>query len=214
MRAEVVVNSSTQSDPRPLFDAYLFIDWSGAGKRGPLRPKNDNIWIGDRVRGTQSGCEEYCRTRTEAMGCVERRLREHLVSSRRVLLGFDFSYGYPRGFAAALGLAGDERPWRRIWREVGRRIADGVDNANNRLGVAGQLNAQVRAEGLPGPFWGRLKKSVVADLPITSPAYPAVTRCGGPLPKFRMTETRVGSGIFSAWQVFVSAHHNHRCMPC
>ncbi|MBM4360975.1 MAG: cobalamin biosynthesis protein CbiG, partial [Deltaproteobacteria bacterium] len=187
---------------RPLFDAYLFVDWSGAGKKGPLKPKKDNVWIGHRVRGTPRGSERYCRTRAEAMEYVERRLREHVAASRRVLLGLDFAYGYPAGFADALGLAGDDPPWRMIWREIRRRITDGPDNANNRFGVAGQLNAAVRAEGLPGPFWGRPKKTAVEGLPVTSPAYPAATRRGVSLPKFRRTETRVGTAIFSTWQVF------------
>jgi len=71
---------------------------------------------------------------------------------RRVFLGFDFAYGYPAGFAKALGLTSDLPPWRSIWDEFSRLLRDDEDNHNNRFDVAAELNR--RCGPLPGPFWG------------------------------------------------------------
>jgi molybdopterin molybdotransferase len=66
----------------------------------------------------------------------------------RVLLGFDFGFGYPCGFAQALtgqsfGLG--------VWDWLAERIEDGPDNSNNRFKVADQINLTL---GSVGPFWG------------------------------------------------------------
>jgi len=70
----------------------------------------------------------------------------------RVLIGFDFPYGYPSGFAAALGLKGSGPPWRATWNELASLISDGDDSRNNRFKVASHLN--LRCGPGPGPFWG------------------------------------------------------------
>ena len=41
-------------------------------------------------------------------------LRQFVAGGERVLVGFDFPYGYPAGFAAALDLTGP--PWLAVWR--------------------------------------------------------------------------------------------------
>lgn len=192
----------TGQPSQTLFDAYLFIDWSSAATKGPMRPKRDQIWIGERIRGAQPRDEKYCRTRHAAIEHLVPRLREHRDAGRRLLIGFDFAYGYPAGFAAALGLPDGTPRWRAIWEDIGRRIDDDESNLNNRFEVAGALNLAVRANGTPGPFWGRPKKHAVPGLPCTSPTYPAQAMRGQALPKYRLTETRVGRGIFSPWQTF------------
>jgi hypothetical protein len=67
------------------------------------------------------------------------------------LVGFDFPYGYPVGFAAALGLTDTPR-WLGVWREIASRIVDRDDNSNNRFEVAGDLNRRI--SGGCYPFWG------------------------------------------------------------
>lgn len=91
-----------------MFDRYIIVDWSASNS--PKTGK-DSIWIcdlgeaGDPVSTNPS-------TRRQA----EEQLRELLIKAadrgERVLIGFDFPYGYPRGFAAALGLegSGDVQP--------------------------------------------------------------------------------------------------------
>lgn len=67
------------------------------------------------------------------------------------LVGFDFPYGYPTGFAAALGLT-DTPQWLGVWREIASRIVDRDHNSNNRFEVAGDLNRRI--SGGCYPFWG------------------------------------------------------------
>jgi hypothetical protein len=78
-------------------------------------------------------------------------LRGLVRREQMVLVGFDFPYGYPAGFAAALGVT--ETPaWTGIWREITGLIVDRDDNSNNRFEVAGDLNCRVSNSCYP--FWG------------------------------------------------------------
>ena len=63
-----------------------------------------------------------------------------------MLLGFDFPFGYPAGFAARLGLAGP--PWRAVWDEIAGLLADDERNRNNRFEVAEMLNRRVSRRGV------------------------------------------------------------------
>ena len=70
----------------------------------------------------------------------------------RVLLGFDFPFGYPAGFAARLGLPGP--PWRAVWDEIAGLVEDDQNNRNNRFDVAAaiqppDLGRRVSVLGLP-----------------------------------------------------------------
>ena len=132
-----------------LFDAYMMVDWSAAAVP---RTGKDSIWIcaGER-RG--SGIELAALENPPTRAAARARLAELLAATRRrglkTLAGFDFPFGYPRGFARALGLAGPA--WRAAWDEVSRLIEDGDNNANNRFEVGADLNRRL---GAPGPFWG------------------------------------------------------------
>lgn len=70
---------------------------------------------------------------------------------QRVLVGWDFSFGYPKGFAKALGLK-KKLAWRRIWEVIDHLIIDTPANVNNRFVVGGELNHRARMGS--GPFWG------------------------------------------------------------
>ena len=90
-------------------------------------------------------------TRNLAIHHALERLTHHVQSNYRVLIGFDFPYGYPHGFAKALGFD-DEEPWINIWQDLSDRIKDDEHNKNNRFGVASELNKIISGEGV-GPFW-------------------------------------------------------------
>lgn len=80
-------------------------------------------------------------------------------AGRRVLAGFDFPLGYPKGFALHLtGNPGAQSVWR--WLEM--HLVDGPDNRNNRFELAAGINAQF---GGAGPFWGRPKGLDLPALP-------------------------------------------------
>lgn len=132
-----------------LFDRYIVVDWSASA-----RPKQgrDSIWIAD--LSTKGGSRriryDNPSTRHEALRILMGRMGKGLAAGQRILAGFDFPFGYPRGTAARLGLSGS--PWRALWDLLESEIEDAEDNRNNRFQVAARLNRQLTGE--PFPFWG------------------------------------------------------------
>lgn len=76
-----------------------------------------------------------------------------LVKDERVLIGWDFAFGYPAGVAAALGMSG----WSGLWAWVQARIKDNADNQSNRFELAAQMNGAMGSS--EGPFWGHVGKT-------------------------------------------------------
>jgi len=77
-----------------LFDAYLFIDWSAANVVHPQHPTANSVWIGELINHSGFKRETYFRTRNAAIEHVLASLLNDVKASRRVLVGFDFPYGY------------------------------------------------------------------------------------------------------------------------
>lgn len=127
--------------------------------------------------------------------CARTRLGEALAdlkkSDKRVLVGFDFPFGYPHGTACALGLPSGWPAWREMWRELHRLICDGPDNSNNRFCVANQLNQRVPADG---PFWGK-PNDALDHLGRKCPPY------SDDLPEERLCEKRVPKAK-PVWQLY------------
>lgn len=174
-----------------LFETIVTVDWSASAT--PARG-SDSLWIGvlDVASGATVASVENPPTRREALD----RLVE-LVEGRpdqRVLIGFDFAFGYPVGLAAALGLDGE--PWRAIAGLVAELLTDGPRNANNRFAVAAELNRRL---ALPagGPFWGCPAGEAGPHLQPRKPP-------PGPLVEWRAVEARLRAGgrrPFSGWQL-------------
>jgi hypothetical protein len=126
-----------------MFDRIVIVDWSAANHRKKGR---DSIWI------CQHGSEPLnLGTRVEARAHLEELLADAIKKGERTLIGFDFPFGYPAGFASRLGFHGEE-PWRAVWDEIARLIRDGDDNRNNRFCVGAELNRRVSRKRFP--FWG------------------------------------------------------------
>jgi hypothetical protein len=129
-----------------MFDLVIIVDWSAANVP---RVGRDSIWL------CRSSAEDETLinppTRRLAQTQLGAWLEAAYHSGRRVLLGFDFPFGYPCGFAARLGLKGP--PWRAVWDEIAGLVKDDEDNRNNRFEVAEALNRRVSGGGFP--FWGR-----------------------------------------------------------
>ena len=170
-----------------LFDAYIAVDWSARGKPSPQKPSKDSIWVGEAASGTASPQEHYFRTRQACQTYLHERLAHHLRERHRVFLGFDFAYGYPSGYAQALGLGELATPWRRTWAELSRMIYD-RDNLSNRFEVAAALNARCGGEE-PGPLWGCPSKREEPSLKATSPGFPYQVS-EQTLPRLRLTDKR------------------------
>ncbi|WP_166486037.1 molybdopterin guanine dinucleotide synthesis [Jannaschia sp. CCS1] len=99
---------------------------------------------------SRSGREvvSYYRTRIAAMRVLTGLLDGELRAGRRVLVGFDFPFGYPQGFARAV--TGHDDPLR-VWEWMAAAIRDDDRNRNNRWDVAKMLNGMFPGVG---PFWG------------------------------------------------------------
>jgi hypothetical protein len=121
-----------------LFDRFVTVDWSAASQ--PKTGK-DSVWICDlRAEGKPSTLNP--RTRGQAEGLVRDILCEARDLGQRVLVGFDFPYAFPTGFAAALGLEGPA--WRAVWDYLEFAIRDdGRTNKSNRFEVASAINARL-----------------------------------------------------------------------
>jgi hypothetical protein len=128
-------------------------------------------------------------TRRRAVAEINVILRGLASREQTVLVGFDFPYGYPAGFAGALGLAYTPA-WLAIWREIASRIVDGDDNSNNRFEVAGDLNRRVSGVGYP--FWGCPEGRQVATVSCTK---------GGPGSLLEKRSTDIGS-MQPIWKLY------------
>ena len=170
-----------------IFDAYLMIDWSANSK--PKKGK-DSIWYYLLQRG-QDPISKNPKTRHIAFEQIRCLLLTNKIRRVRTLVGFDFAYGYPKGFAAALRLQGE--PWLAVWQEVSR-IIDENDNRNNRFEVAAELNK--RLTGSPFPFWGCPSRHENSTLSLRR----LRPHCKNDLPERRITDRCPGSQ--PVWKLF------------
>lgn len=139
-----------------LFTHYIAVDWSAQNK--PKRGK-DSIWISeDSFEKGHVGLWNI-RTRDETLRSIKDRMRLAIESEQRLLVGFDFAFGYPAGFAKAL--TGDTN-WRSVWNWLGEAVEDNSKNQSNRFEVAGHMNSIIGLEA--GPFWGHPHQHEYANL--------------------------------------------------
>jgi hypothetical protein len=183
-----------------LFDAYIFVDWSAANGAGPRRPTADAVWVGELVPSLRHQKETYHRTRGSGVTFVLEILRAHVQAGRRVLVGFDFPYGFPAGFAASLTLPTGPQSWWVIWAELADRVIDTDNNISNRFAAAGELNTIVRG-GRAGPFWGRPTGTVIAVVDPRSPSFPVQCAGGVMLERLRIVEARLRR-VQETWKLF------------
>ena len=134
---------------------------------------------------------EYERTRHEALDRLAGLIAGELDAGRRVLVGFDFPFGYPAGVAERL--AGKASALA-LWDWLAERIEDGPDNDNNRYAVAAEINAAY--PGI-GPFWGRPTKWSYPTIPVRASAR---SRQESQPPERRIAD-RHAKGAKTVWQL-------------
>jgi precorrin-8X/cobalt-precorrin-8 methylmutase len=181
--------------PDRLFDRFVFVDWSASSTP---RVGDNSVWFAD---CNSTGVRTHNpRTRQRAVDHLQALLTSAVAAEERVLIGFDFPYGYPVGLADALRLAGGGHPpWRRTWDELGHLVTDDRRNANNRFQVAAQLNARLGPE--PGPFWGSPRDATGPHLSVTKGTFPYRTRANVDLAEYRLTEKRARRQLSSTWKL-------------
>jgi precorrin-8X/cobalt-precorrin-8 methylmutase len=142
------------------FDRYIAVDWSAANER---RTGKDSIWIAELgPDGVQPSVNPS--TRAEATSLLIERIGAARAANERVMVGFDFVFGYPRG--AARAIAG-KPGWRAMWDAIGEAVKDSADNKSNRFDVAAQFNRVLELEH----FWGHPPHHRYADLTPTRPQH-------------------------------------------
>ena len=154
--------------PMPLFHTHIVVDWSARSEPSPAEPTKDAIWWAvARIDGRRAPAldePEYARTRHDALRRLVRLIAGELDAGRRVLVGFDFPFGYPKGVAAHLT---GERSALALWDWLAVRIENTPDNTNNRYEVAAAINAAY--PGL-GPCWGRPARWPFPTIPVRKSA--------------------------------------------
>ncbi len=130
-------------------DRLVMVDWSANST--PKSGRN-SIWVADGNinSGDASGAvsaRNYA-TRQEAIDAIVMLIDDVLADNLRALVGFDFSFGYPLGFARYF--RGQARPWERIWQYMAANVTDSARNANNRFDVANNINAAANVAF----YWG------------------------------------------------------------
>lgn len=180
-----------------LFDAYVMVDWSASST--PKTGK-DSIWIGvnkkdARFRPTFEAHNPA--TRAAAMATLREVLADLRRRGERVLIGFDFPLGYPRGTAAKLGLK--DADWSGMWKFLGDNVVDKPTNVNNRFAVANKANRLMTDAARP--FWGCPAKDAQTWLSPTKPEHgpdlPPVLRAAE-----AATAGKGKAGAKSVWQIF------------
>ena len=142
----------------PLFDTHIVVDWSARSKPSPRRPTKDAIWWA--VARDEAVAEvAYVRTRHAAVAGLTELIASQVAAGRRVMVGFDFPFGYPAGVAARL--TGSASAFA-LWEWLATQIEDDEDNANNRYAVATLIN---RCYSGIGPCWGRPATWAYPDIP-------------------------------------------------
>ncbi len=166
-----------------LFDAYIMVDWSAASK--PVTGAN-SIWIGVLARDARLKLQYQgvnIDTRVKARAFLTDMVAKLTGRGDRVLIGFDFSLGYPVGTAAALGLnLKDQAPWEAMHAFLASKLKDKPDNANARYAIAAGMNYTISKAAFP--FWGAPSRDQVSTLAGTRPAFEDAK-----LGEFRLAET-------------------------
>jgi hypothetical protein len=177
------------------FGRVVMVDWSAASV--PTGARADSIWLGE-ARGGSDLPPLPLPTRRAAEAAVARRIDGGLAAGERVLVGFDFAFGYPAGFAARVCGSPDAVA---LWDWLERALSDDDRNRNDRFALADRLNRLFPPGG--GPFWGRpaglqlaalsthkRRAMVLSGLPEHRHVELALRAAGGP-----------GRAVKSVWQL-------------
>lgn len=198
----------------PLFDFYIMVDWSGAARR--RGGHSDTIWIAHGAKNADGPLTRSPHSRTEAIDLIHSLLEKEIRSKQHVLVCFDFAYGYPVDFGAALqaatGKSDKELPWITVWQYLSEQIKDDEgtspgakpNNRSNRFEVANRINALFSpGPETAGPFWCASSAAAYQYIPQARPPEPFQTAQGYAVKGLRLTDKRARSG--SPFRLFGTA---------
>lgn len=143
------------------FDRVAILDWSAA--KGPKRGK-DSIWLG--LADASGTTAENIPTRHLAEARLTALVDQAVSRGERLLIGADFAFGFPTGFASSLTGTATALS---VWAWLAARVTDTPRNVTNYRDVAARMNAGF---GGDGPFWGNGMALQVPGLSRLKPALP------------------------------------------
>jgi hypothetical protein len=187
----------------PQFDAYIMTDWSGGSRR--RKNGQDAIWIAHGDIEDDSPQTQSPSSRTQAVELIRSLLHEWVNNRSRVLVCFDFAYGYPVDFAAALESATgkSDLPWRLVWQYLSETVEDDIgtlpdrqpSNRSNRFETANLINSALStSRETAGPFWCSAAEAAYLHIPQRQPEQPFVSAQGYLIKPLRLTDKRAKSG--------------------
>jgi len=175
-------------------DTHIVVDWSAASRPTGPTPRENAIWWAIARDGNVES-PKYVRTRHQAIQELIQIISLEVERSRRVVVGFDFPFGYPAGVAAHLtrreGAGALD-----LWEWLGNCVSDSENNSNNRFDVAAKIN---RSYPGTGPFWGRPETWDYPDIPTRKRDR---TADGGAHPPDERIADSHAQGAKSIWQLF------------
>lgn len=87
--------------PTAVFDRVMMVDWSSTAKPTSAFKREDALWLAE--AGRHARLPDHHQTRHALFEDLCARISSALDTGQKTLIGFDFAFGYPAGFAAALG---------------------------------------------------------------------------------------------------------------
>ena len=168
------------------FDSFAVVDWSSGKDTGPT-PRKDAVWAATVLAGVEHE-PIYFRNRTLAVDWLSALVASERKARRRLIVGFDFPFGYPAGFAECV--TGSRDPLA-IWSYYHKHLVD-TPQGNNRFALASDIN---RLFPGVGPFWFKPAKADAPHLPLKGRV-----RHGHGMKERRRAEDRA-KGAFSCWQM-------------
>ncbi|WP_334194333.1 molybdopterin guanine dinucleotide synthesis [Pararhodobacter sp.] len=162
-------------------DRLAILDWSAANRP---RQGKDSIWL-----GLSDGSATNPRTRALAFEALATLVEDSLTRGETLLIGADFSFGYPAGFARAL--TGQDGALA-VWGWLAAHLTDEPDNRSNRIELAARINATL--PGL-GPFWFNPTRQDVPALP-----HKGSLRADHGFPEHRLADA-TAKGAQSPWKL-------------
>ena len=166
----------------PLSDRHVIVDWSAAN--APKRGRDSISMCGMEIAGGQvrETALDNIATRDLAMQRLYAMIDDALAANKRLCIGLDFAFGYPRG--GAKRITGQGR-WEEMWIHLAANVQDDEANKSNRFDLAAKLNREA-FDGLEGPFWG-LPNGHNGRYPGLGPKRPTYSD----LPERRLVEQKV-----------------------
>ena len=174
-----------------MFDGYIMVDWSAANSRTTGK---DSIWVAELMENVNDVILTNYPTRSCFRKYLKGKMEEATENNKRLLIGFDFPFGYPYDSYDGFGC----KNWTELCQLIDTEIDDNDNNENNRFAAAGKLNNTrfgklFENNNKHGPFWGHHRSNCFEGLPFnTQEGYNRNLKAGQKLPeKFRCVEKEI-----------------------